>query len=269
MLQDLDLLACVFANCISSYSVCRAKVRSKLLPKLRDFQPHLLFISAGFDAHYDDMYHFLTEDDYYWLTKSLCDAANHYGASVHHTVDGELGGDGGHGYYYQGECRVVSVLEGGYSLSSMVPPLDPVSFTPTGSNSTAKLGSGSGVQKGKQSLSVPKSKPSTRTRSKANLNENVSVDAAESKVADDSVGGTSIQTYASAAAMNNNTGNTVAPVPAPSAAHATSKKSNKKTPAIPTNTATDECPNPYGIQVGDGGLVKGVLAHIKGLLAAE
>lgn len=68
-----------------------------LLPKLREFQPELLIISAGFDAHYDDFYHFLTEEDIHWITDEMC-----------RIVDG----CGGYG--------VVSVLEGGYSLSSPI-----------------------------------------------------------------------------------------------------------------------------------------------------
>ena len=50
----------------------RAKVSSQLLPRLRTFSPDLLFISAGFDAHYDDLYHFLDESDFHWLTEQLC-----------------------------------------------------------------------------------------------------------------------------------------------------------------------------------------------------
>jgi len=72
----------------------RKKVESQLLPALREFKPDLLLISSGFDSHIDDMYHFLDETDYHWLTKCLCDC----------TSDG----------------RVISVLEGGYSLSSPI-----------------------------------------------------------------------------------------------------------------------------------------------------
>lgn len=66
----------------------------RLLPRMRCFAPDILFFSAGFDAHYDDMYHFLTEDDFHWLTLALCAAAP--------------------------TARVVSVLEGGYSLGPTV-----------------------------------------------------------------------------------------------------------------------------------------------------
>jgi len=46
----------------------RTKVSSMLLPALHAFKPSLLLISAGFDAHHDDLYHFLTEADYHWMT---------------------------------------------------------------------------------------------------------------------------------------------------------------------------------------------------------
>lgn len=70
-----------------------------LLPKMREFQPDLLFISAGFDAHVDDFYHFLTESDLHWITDEMCKI-----------VDSNEHGIG-----------VISVLEGGYSLDDPVP----------------------------------------------------------------------------------------------------------------------------------------------------
>lgn len=70
----------------------RSKVVQKLLPSLTEFTPDLLLISSGFDAHYDDMYHFLGEDDFHWLTKSLSETCP----------------------------RVISVMEGGYSLKPVV-----------------------------------------------------------------------------------------------------------------------------------------------------
>lgn len=45
---------------------------SLLLLRLEIFQPELLFICAGIDAHVDDVYHFLTEADCHWITKELC-----------------------------------------------------------------------------------------------------------------------------------------------------------------------------------------------------
>lgn len=68
------------------------------LPALRDHNPQLILISAGFDAHYeDDMGSLgLVEADYAWVTEQLRAVAD--------------------------ECcdkRMVSMLEGGYSLSAL------------------------------------------------------------------------------------------------------------------------------------------------------
>jgi acetoin utilization deacetylase AcuC-like enzyme len=82
--------------CAGASSEMRTKVEQMLLPRLTEFSPDLLIISAGFDAHYDDMYHYLTEEDYHWLTTQLCDSTAQGG-------------------------KVLSVLEGGYSLSSTPP----------------------------------------------------------------------------------------------------------------------------------------------------
>jgi acetoin utilization deacetylase AcuC-like enzyme len=43
------------------------------LPRLREFKPEMIFISAGFDAHYeDDMASLgLVESDYAWVTQQL------------------------------------------------------------------------------------------------------------------------------------------------------------------------------------------------------
>ena len=76
----------------------RDMVADLWLPKLNEFQPELLMISAGFDAHLeDDMGNFgLVESDYAWVTQHLLRTAQ---------------------LHCQG--RVVSVLEGGYELSSL------------------------------------------------------------------------------------------------------------------------------------------------------
>jgi acetoin utilization deacetylase AcuC-like enzyme len=68
------------------------------LPRLRDFGPELILVSAGFDAHQaDDMAGLnLVESDYAWVTRRLCEQA-----------DRSAGG------------RVVSALEGGYDLHSL------------------------------------------------------------------------------------------------------------------------------------------------------
>lgn len=68
------------------------------LPRLRAFAPEMILISAGFDAHYeDDMASLgLVESDYTWVTGQLKQVATECG-----------------------QGRVVSMLEGGYSLSAL------------------------------------------------------------------------------------------------------------------------------------------------------
>jgi len=76
----------------------RRVVSDLWMPRLREFQPEMLFISAGFDAHYEDEMGGLRllEQDYAWVTGQLK----------------ELADDCAHG-------RIVSMLEGGYSLSAL------------------------------------------------------------------------------------------------------------------------------------------------------
>ncbi|MGY6256022.1 histone deacetylase family protein [Paraburkholderia caledonica] len=68
------------------------------LPRLNEFKPEMLFISAGFDAHReDDLGNMgLVEDDYVWITDQMRDIANRYARG-----------------------RIVSCLEGGYNLSAL------------------------------------------------------------------------------------------------------------------------------------------------------
>ena len=70
----------------------------KWLPALTEFAPELILISAGFDAHREDHLAGLNwhEDDYGWLTEQICQCASTLG----------------HG-------KVVSMLEGGYSLDAL------------------------------------------------------------------------------------------------------------------------------------------------------
>lgn len=76
----------------------REMVQTIWLPKLHDFQPQLIFICAGFDAHIEDeMANFgLTEADYKWLTQEIM-----------HVAQLHCGG------------KIVSALEGGYTLSPL------------------------------------------------------------------------------------------------------------------------------------------------------
>ena len=76
----------------------REKTAEVILPALRKFDPQLIIISAGFDAHASDPLAELnlTDDDYRWVTQALVDIAD--------------------------DCcegRIVSVLEGGYSLDAL------------------------------------------------------------------------------------------------------------------------------------------------------
>jgi acetoin utilization deacetylase AcuC-like enzyme len=68
------------------------------MPRLEEFRPEMVFISAGFDAHReDDMGQLgLVEADYEWITRRVKEVA-----------DRHAGG------------RIVSCLEGGYSLSAL------------------------------------------------------------------------------------------------------------------------------------------------------
>lgn len=76
----------------------RQVVADVWLPRLRDFQPQMVFVSAGFDAHYeDDMGSMgLLEADYAWVT-----------IQIKKIADECAGG------------RIVSMLEGGYALSAL------------------------------------------------------------------------------------------------------------------------------------------------------
>ena len=76
----------------------RAAVTQHWLPALERFQPELLLISAGFDAHRDDDMAMLrlTEEDYAWVTETLKRIAEK-----------------------SAQRRIVSALEGGYELSAL------------------------------------------------------------------------------------------------------------------------------------------------------
>jgi acetoin utilization deacetylase AcuC-like enzyme len=76
----------------------RAALETVILPRLRDFRPELLVISAGFDAHVRDPLANLNllEADFDWATRKLLEIAEK-------TANG----------------RVVSVLEGGYDLQGL------------------------------------------------------------------------------------------------------------------------------------------------------
>jgi len=76
----------------------REAMETTILPRLEEFGPDLVIISAGFDAHMRDPLANLNfmEADYTWVTQKLMDLA-----------DRRAGG------------RVVSLLEGGYDLEAL------------------------------------------------------------------------------------------------------------------------------------------------------
>jgi acetoin utilization deacetylase AcuC-like enzyme len=82
----------------SGGAAMRALYEAVVFPRLMDFAPELILISAGFDAHRDDPLGGLrwTAADYAWLTGRICDVAE---ASA--------------------RGRVVSTLEGGYDLDAL------------------------------------------------------------------------------------------------------------------------------------------------------
>ena len=76
----------------------RSVYSSRLLKRLQEYQPDLILISAGFDAHEDDPLANLnwTTEDFAWITRELCKVA-----------DETCGG------------KIVSSLEGGYNLDAL------------------------------------------------------------------------------------------------------------------------------------------------------
>jgi acetoin utilization deacetylase AcuC-like enzyme len=76
----------------------RLGVSQRILPALDAFQPELVLVSAGFDAHKNDPLAqlMLEEDDYAWITEKLLEVAFRYA-----------------------EGRLVSTLEGGYDLPAL------------------------------------------------------------------------------------------------------------------------------------------------------
>jgi acetoin utilization deacetylase AcuC-like enzyme len=76
----------------------RDAFESRILPRLNEFRPELVVISAGFDAHYRDPLANINLEaaDFAWVTQKLMEVA-----------DRHAGG------------RVVSLLEGGYDLQGL------------------------------------------------------------------------------------------------------------------------------------------------------
>jgi acetoin utilization deacetylase AcuC-like enzyme len=82
----------------SGGAAARKAAREHWLPALEQFEPELLLISAGFDAHREDLLGglALVEADYEWMTRELMTVAARHS-----------------------QGRIVSMLEGGYNLSAL------------------------------------------------------------------------------------------------------------------------------------------------------
>ena len=82
----------------TSGSQFRQAIDATWWPALEQFQPELIIISAGFDAHADDPLASLAlhEEDFAWITERIRQVANRYA-----------------------QGRIVSALEGGYNLAAL------------------------------------------------------------------------------------------------------------------------------------------------------
>ena len=76
----------------------RALIDAHWIPRLEAYQPEMIFISAGFDAHRDDDLGQmgLVESDYAWITERIKNVARRHS-----------------------QGRIVSCLEGGYDLNAL------------------------------------------------------------------------------------------------------------------------------------------------------
>lgn len=76
----------------------REMIEAAWMPRLEEFKPEMIFISAGFDAHReDDMGQLgLVEQDFAWITSRVVDVARRHAKG-----------------------RIVSCLEGGYVMSAL------------------------------------------------------------------------------------------------------------------------------------------------------
>jgi acetoin utilization deacetylase AcuC-like enzyme len=82
----------------SGGAAAKKAIESEWLPALESFKPEMIFNSAGFDAHREDVLGgmALVEDDYAWMTRELMVLAARHS-----------------------QKRIVSMLEGGYNLSAL------------------------------------------------------------------------------------------------------------------------------------------------------
>ena len=82
----------------SGGAAVKQAVETRWLPALEAFKPQMIFISAGFDAHREDLLGgmALVEEDYSWITRELMALAARHS-----------------------QGRIVSMLEGGYNLAAL------------------------------------------------------------------------------------------------------------------------------------------------------
>jgi acetoin utilization deacetylase AcuC-like enzyme len=82
----------------SGGAAARSALEHYWMPALEQFKPQMIVISAGFDAHREDLLGgmALIEEDYAWLTRELMALAARHS-----------------------QGRIVSMLEGGYNLSAL------------------------------------------------------------------------------------------------------------------------------------------------------
>ncbi|HEY0802521.1 MAG TPA: histone deacetylase family protein, partial [Steroidobacteraceae bacterium] len=82
----------------SGGAAAKKAIETQWLPALENFKPQMIFISAGFDAHKEDLLGgmALIEADYAWITRELKQLAARHS-----------------------QGRMVSMLEGGYNLSAL------------------------------------------------------------------------------------------------------------------------------------------------------
>ena len=82
----------------SGGAAAKQAVEAKWMPALESFKPEMIFISAGFDAHREDLLGgmALVEADYAWITREMMALAARHS-----------------------QQRIVSMLEGGYNLSAL------------------------------------------------------------------------------------------------------------------------------------------------------
>ncbi len=82
----------------SGGDVAKQAIETKWLPALESFKPQMIFISAGFDAHREDLLGGMAfiEADYAWITREMMTVAAKHSQN-----------------------RIVSMLEGGYNLAAL------------------------------------------------------------------------------------------------------------------------------------------------------